>query len=76
MMDVGRHPNIDLLTNSRVIEASGEAGDFRVKVLYGTFYLWFSLHGVPPFVNDLTLYHEADQVGKSFRATPSRLYQL
>ena len=39
-------------------------------------YLWFLLHGVPPFLNKLTLYHEADRVGEAFLATPSRLYEL
>ncbi|OQX85485.1 hypothetical protein B6D60_07775, partial [candidate division KSB1 bacterium 4484_87] len=33
MMDVGRHPNIQLLTNSEVAEVKGKAGDFRVKIL-------------------------------------------
>ena len=33
MMDVGRHPNIALYTNSEVIEVKGEAGDFKVKIL-------------------------------------------
>ncbi len=31
-MDVGRHPNIELLMNSEVIEVAGEAPDFKVKV--------------------------------------------
>lgn len=33
MMDVGRHPNIELLTNSEVKKVQGTAGNFRVKVL-------------------------------------------
>ena len=33
MMDVGRHPNIKLFTNSEVLEVKGQAGDFRVKIL-------------------------------------------
>jgi heterodisulfide reductase subunit A len=33
MMDVGRHPNINLFTNSEVVEVKGQAGDFRVKIL-------------------------------------------
>ncbi|MEO0225409.1 MAG: FAD-dependent oxidoreductase, partial [candidate division WOR-3 bacterium] len=33
MMDVGRHPNIKLLTNSEVAEVSGDAGDFSVKII-------------------------------------------
>jgi heterodisulfide reductase subunit A len=33
MMDVGRHPNIMLFTNSEVLEVTGQAGDFRVKIL-------------------------------------------
>ncbi|MDZ7261335.1 MAG: CoB--CoM heterodisulfide reductase iron-sulfur subunit A family protein, partial [candidate division KSB1 bacterium] len=33
MMDVGRHPNIELLTNSEVKEVQGQAGNFQVKVL-------------------------------------------
>ncbi len=32
-MDVGRHPRINLFTNSEVISVSGTAGNFRVKVL-------------------------------------------
>ena len=33
MMDVGRHPRINLFTNSEVVSVSGTAGNFRVKVL-------------------------------------------
>jgi heterodisulfide reductase subunit A len=33
MSDVGRHPNIELLTNSEVTEVKGYIGNFRVKVL-------------------------------------------
>jgi len=33
MSDAGRHPNIELLTNSEVQEVSGYIGNFRVKVL-------------------------------------------
>ncbi len=33
MADVGRHPNIELLTLSEVREVSGYVGNFRVKVL-------------------------------------------
>ncbi len=33
MMDVGRHPNITLLTLSEVKELTGEPGNFKVKVL-------------------------------------------
>jgi heterodisulfide reductase subunit A len=32
MMDVGRHPNIELLTNSEVIGLEGSAGDFKALV--------------------------------------------
>lgn len=32
MSDVGRHPNIELLTNSEVVEISGYIGNFKVKV--------------------------------------------
>jgi len=32
LVDVGRHPNIELLTNSGVEEVSGDAGNFTVKV--------------------------------------------
>jgi len=32
MSDVGRHPNIDLLTNSEVQEVKGYIGNFKVKV--------------------------------------------
>ncbi len=31
-MDVGRHPNIELFTNSEVVKVMGEAPDFRVKI--------------------------------------------
>ena len=33
MMDVGRHPNIGLFTNSEIVGLKGEAGNFKVKVL-------------------------------------------
>jgi len=33
MSDAGRHPNIELLTNSEVTEVKGYIGNFRVKVL-------------------------------------------
>jgi heterodisulfide reductase subunit A len=33
MADVGRHPNIELLTNSEILEVKGYIGNFRVKVL-------------------------------------------
>ncbi|MEM2419960.1 MAG: CoB--CoM heterodisulfide reductase iron-sulfur subunit A family protein, partial [Candidatus Bathyarchaeia archaeon] len=33
MSDAGRHPNIELLTNSEVIDVKGYIGNFRVKVL-------------------------------------------
>ena len=33
MMDVGRHPNIELWTNSEVVKVRGKAGDFKVSVL-------------------------------------------
>ena len=33
MMDVGRHPNIKLYTNSELLEVKGKAGDFCVKIL-------------------------------------------
>jgi heterodisulfide reductase subunit A len=32
MVDVGRHPNIELLTYSEVVDCQGQVGDFRVKV--------------------------------------------
>ena len=32
MSDVGRHPNIELLTNSEVVEIGGYIGNFKVKV--------------------------------------------
>jgi heterodisulfide reductase subunit A len=32
MVDAGRHPNIELLTYSEVVDVQGQAGDFRVKV--------------------------------------------
>ena len=32
MMDVGRHPNIELLTYSEVEQVSGYVGNFQVKV--------------------------------------------
>ncbi len=33
MMDVGRHPGIELLTNSEVVELDGNEGDFHVTIL-------------------------------------------
>jgi len=33
MSDAGRHPNIELLTNSEVVEVKGYIGNFKVKVL-------------------------------------------
>ena len=33
MVEVGRHPNIELLTYSEVLEASGYVGNFKVKIL-------------------------------------------
>ncbi|MCL7388446.1 MAG: FAD-dependent oxidoreductase, partial [Thaumarchaeota archaeon] len=33
MVSVARHPNIELLTYSEVVEVKGSAGDFHVKVL-------------------------------------------
>ncbi|MCZ2856386.1 MAG: CoB-CoM heterodisulfide reductase HdrA2 [Candidatus Bathyarchaeota archaeon] len=33
MADAGRHPNIELLTNSEVLEVKGYIGNFKVKVL-------------------------------------------
>jgi heterodisulfide reductase subunit A len=33
MSDVGRHPNIELLTNSEVQEVKGYIGNFKIKVL-------------------------------------------
>jgi heterodisulfide reductase subunit A len=32
MVDAGRHPNIELLTYSEVIDVQGQVGDFQVKV--------------------------------------------
>jgi heterodisulfide reductase subunit A len=32
MSEVGRHPNVELLTNSEVVEISGYIGNFKVKV--------------------------------------------
>jgi heterodisulfide reductase subunit A len=32
MMDVGRHPNIELMTYSEVEDVSGYVGNFKVKV--------------------------------------------
>lgn len=32
LVDVGRHPNIEILTNSEVLEVSGKVGNFRVTV--------------------------------------------
>jgi heterodisulfide reductase subunit A-like polyferredoxin len=38
-MDVGRHPNIELFTNSEVVEVQGEAPDFKVKVRHKAIYV-------------------------------------
>jgi heterodisulfide reductase subunit A len=32
MLDVGRHPNIELMTYSQIEEVNGQVGDFKVKV--------------------------------------------
>ncbi len=39
MVEVGRHPNIDLLTYAEVIKVEGEAGSFRVTVWRRTGYI-------------------------------------
>jgi heterodisulfide reductase subunit A len=33
LVEVQRHPNIDILTNSEVVECKGKAGKFKVKIL-------------------------------------------
>ncbi len=33
LVEAGRHPNIEILSNSEVLECEGEGGDFKVKVL-------------------------------------------
>jgi len=33
MMDVGRHPNIKLFTNSEILEVNGKVGNFKAKIL-------------------------------------------
>src|SRR4030042_1947587 len=33
LIEVGRHPNIDLITNAEVLAVEGEEGNFKVKVL-------------------------------------------
>ncbi|MBD3287583.1 FAD-dependent oxidoreductase, partial [candidate division KSB1 bacterium] len=33
MMDVGRHPNIELFTNSQIVGLKGSAGNFKAKIL-------------------------------------------
>jgi heterodisulfide reductase subunit A len=33
LVGAGRHPNIQLITNARLEEVNGEAGDFKVKIL-------------------------------------------
>ncbi|MCD4737555.1 MAG: CoB--CoM heterodisulfide reductase iron-sulfur subunit A family protein [Bacteroidales bacterium] len=33
MVEVGQHPNIEMLTYSEVIDISGEAGNYKVKIL-------------------------------------------
>lgn len=40
-MDVGRHPNIELFTNSEVVQVDGEAPNFRIRVKHkATFVDW------------------------------------
>ncbi|MFW9783453.1 MAG: FAD-dependent oxidoreductase, partial [Candidatus Heimdallarchaeota archaeon] len=39
MVEVSRHPNVELLTYSEVQEVSGEAGNFKVKILKKTRYV-------------------------------------
>ena len=36
MVEIGQHPNIELLTYSEVLDVSGEAGDYTVKVFKKT----------------------------------------
>jgi heterodisulfide reductase subunit A len=39
MMDVGRHPNIKLFTNSEVQKVSGKAGEFKAEIVQKTRYV-------------------------------------
>ena len=32
MLDAGRHPNIEILTNSEIVGLTGEAGNFRATI--------------------------------------------
>ncbi len=38
-MDVGRHPNIELFTNSEVVQVDGEAPNFKVKIKHKSTYV-------------------------------------
>lgn len=38
-MDVGRHPNIELFTNSEVVQVEGTAPDFKVKIRHKATYV-------------------------------------
>jgi heterodisulfide reductase subunit A len=40
LMDCGRHPNIEILTQSDIEKISGEAGDFTVSVIKRPRYIY------------------------------------
>ncbi|UCG68167.1 MAG: CoB--CoM heterodisulfide reductase iron-sulfur subunit A family protein [Thermoplasmata archaeon] len=39
LVEAGRHPNIKILTNSEVVDCSGRAGEFKVKILKHSRYI-------------------------------------
>ncbi|MGQ4872704.1 MAG: FAD-dependent oxidoreductase [Promethearchaeia archaeon] len=39
LVETGRHNNIDLHINSKILEVSGEAGNFKVKILKKSLYV-------------------------------------
>ena len=39
LVETGRHPNIDLSINCKILDVTGEAGNFTIKVLKKTLYV-------------------------------------
>jgi len=39
LVEVGRHPNIEILTNTEVLDVKGQAGDFSVRVQHAPRYI-------------------------------------
>ena len=39
LVEIGRHPNIEILTNTEVLEVKGQAGNFSVRVQHAPSYI-------------------------------------